>query len=643
MSSELIFGKYEVIRRIALGGMGEVFLARQTGVAGFDRLVILKSLLPELAEQDGFIDQFLDEARVAATLNHPNIVAIYEVGLWNGVYFIAMEFIHGCDLSKLQKSAARSKVVLPFQVSARIIMDACVGLHHAHTATDTTGAPLHIVHRDISPQNIMVRGDGVTKVVDFGVAMASNRSTRTATGVLKGKLQYMPPEQLQGETLDGRSDQFALGVVLWEMCTGQRLFKADNELKVLEKILKEQVPLPSAIIPGFPPDLEATIMRMLARDREKRFPTCAEAAAALNDYLSSSSRLVGEQQVADFVKKALGDELEKVTSDLTPASGNFMLSLGDRSGADLGTTPATSQTTIQRHQKKSRIALAAGLGVGALLILLAVIAVLLSDRERAAAEMAALSDTGTSIGQSASPQRASSHKPLVRQRRGRQGKTVLDIPEPVGAVVYVDGQRWKEKVPTTITGLAGGSHEIVLEVNGERQVAEQVVVEKTPPVLRLTTTPPGAAVKIGGTMVGVTPFEIATLQPGDYDLEVSLRGYRSERVKVALQGGLVERALTLRKRRARSSSPAPKPAPPPKVKTVVQVEKEQFGFITIKTIPWAKISLDGEPIGSTPIFKRRVSAGKHTVRFVNEEEDVNTVRHFKVKPGKVFKKIWHLK
>lgn len=168
----LIFGKYDIIRRLALGGMGEVFLSRQTGVA-VDRLVILKSLLPELAEQEGFVDQFLDEARVAATLNHPNIVGIYEVGLWNGQYFIAMEFIHGEDLSKLYRAAKKQKEKVPFEVSAKIIHDAALGLDHAHAAKAMDGTPLNIVHRDISPQNIMVRGDGVTKVVDFGIAKAS--------------------------------------------------------------------------------------------------------------------------------------------------------------------------------------------------------------------------------------------------------------------------------------------------------------------------------------------------------------------------------------------------------------------------------------------------------------------------------------
>ena len=244
----LVFGKYEKIRRIAQGGMGEVFLARQTGV--LDRLAILKALRPDLAKEKEFVEQFLDEARVAATLNHPNIVAIYDVGDWNGVYYIAMEYIAGEDLSKLWYAAAKAGVGLPFQVSVRIVMEAGLGLDHAHRAKDVRGSPLNIVHRDISPQNIMVRADGVTKLVDFGIAKAANKSSRTQAGMVKGKLQYMSPEQVRGEQLDGRSDQFSLGIVIWEMCTGRRLFKADSEINTLQKILQNPIRNRHSMCPG---------------------------------------------------------------------------------------------------------------------------------------------------------------------------------------------------------------------------------------------------------------------------------------------------------------------------------------------------------------------------------------------------------
>ena len=312
----LVFGKYEKIRRIAQGGMGEVFLARQTGV--LDRLAILKALRVDLAKETEFVDQFLDEARVAATLNHPNIVAIYDVGEFNSTYYIAMEYIAGEDLSKLWYAAAKAGIGLPFQVSVRIIMEAALGLDHAHRARDVRGQPLNIVHRDVSPQNIMVRADGVTKLVDFGIAKAANKSSRTQAGMVKGKLQYMSPEQVRGEPLDGRSDQFSLGIVLWEMCTGRRLFKADNEINTLQKILQTPIPRPSQHVPGFPVELEAVIARMLERDPNKRFANVGEVAARLKEYLDRSSVSSGEVSVAAFVQQILGQELEDRIADLTP-------------------------------------------------------------------------------------------------------------------------------------------------------------------------------------------------------------------------------------------------------------------------------------------------------------------------------------
>ena len=339
----LVFGKYEKIRRIAQGGMGEVFLARQTGV--LDRLAILKALRSDLSKEGEFVEQFLDEARVAATLNHPNIVAIYDVGEWHNTYYIAMEYIAGEDLSKLWYAAAKAGVGLPFQVSVRIIMEAAMGLDHAHRAKDVRGQPLNIVHRDVSPQNIMVRADGVTKLVDFGIAKAANKSSRTQAGMVKGKLQYMSPEQVRGEPLDGRSDQFSLGIVLWEMCTGRRLFKADNEINTLQKILQTPIPKPTQHVPGFPAELEAVIARMLERDPNKRFATVGEVAAKLKEYLDRSSVSSGEVSVAAFVQQILGKELEDRIADLTPmeateASAPFPVQIPKKPTQAAPTTPA---------------------------------------------------------------------------------------------------------------------------------------------------------------------------------------------------------------------------------------------------------------------------------------------------------------
>lgn len=296
--------------------MGEVFLARQTGV--LDRLAILKSLRADLAQEQDFVEQFLDEARVAATLNHPNIVSIYDVGEWCGTYYIAMEYVPGEDLSRLWYAAAKAGVGLPFQVSVRVCYEAALGLDHAHKARDMRGQPLNVVHRDVSPQNIMVRGDGVVKLVDFGIAKAANKSSRTQAGMVKGKLQYMSPEQVRGEALDGRSDQFSLGVVLWEMCTGRRLFKAESEMVTLQKILQAPIPKPTDHVPGFPAELEATILRMLQREAQRRYKSLHEAAADLKGYLDRSALAGPETSVSVFVQQILGKELEERIADLTP-------------------------------------------------------------------------------------------------------------------------------------------------------------------------------------------------------------------------------------------------------------------------------------------------------------------------------------
>ncbi|WP_279635662.1 protein kinase domain-containing protein [Corallococcus carmarthensis] len=306
--SSLIFGRYAVLRRVAVGGMGEIFLARQVGVTGFERPVILKSLLPDLLEHEGSVEMFLDEARVAAHLNHPNVVSLYEVGAWQGTFYIAMEYIEGENLGRLAKAAQRASTPLPHRVCAQMIRDAALGLDHAHHARDSQGASLELVHRDISPQNIMVRLDGLTKVVDFGVAKATIRASRTRTGVLKGKLRYMSPEQVRNEPVSGTSDQFALGVVLWELCTRRPFIDTDNPAEAMRRIALAAVPRPSQFVEGLSPLLEQIILRMLHRAPAQRFARCADVARALQSYLDEVPEALGES-VSEVVTRLVGDSV----------------------------------------------------------------------------------------------------------------------------------------------------------------------------------------------------------------------------------------------------------------------------------------------------------------------------------------------
>ena len=279
------FGNYELLRRIATGGMAEVFLAKQRGIGGFERLVCIKRILPHLAVQQDFVTMFMDEARIAASLVHPNIAQIYEVGRVDDAHYIAMEYVRGEDLRHVYNEEVARGRAMPAGPAAQIAMGAACGLDHAHRQTTIDGRPLEIVHRDVSPQNVLVTFDGHVKLVDFGVAKAVGKAAETKAGVLKGKYSYMSPEQAAGETVDARTDVFALGVTLYEVTTGQRLFRRDNEIETLHAVIACEVPPPSAVLPGYDPELEAVVVRALAREAAARFQSAGDLAQALERFL----------------------------------------------------------------------------------------------------------------------------------------------------------------------------------------------------------------------------------------------------------------------------------------------------------------------------------------------------------------------
>lgn len=314
------FDKYEIIRRMAVGGMGEIFLGRQKGMAGFERQVVIKTMLPDLATQEDLLQQFLDEARVAATFNHPNVVAVHDVGCANGTYYIAMEYIRGVDLGQLMAHCTSKQLKVPFHAAAAIIREVALGLDHAHSAMDVNGRHLGVVHRDVSPQNIMVRDDGVVKVVDFGVARAANRATRTQGNVIKGKISYMSPEHLRGGEIDHRSDLFSLGVVLWEMLAGERLFVGDNPMAIIKEVLfGEPRPVLQAR-PDTPPTLVAVLSKLLA-PLEDRYERGADVASDLQVFLEANGgTAAAELQVLQLVLPVLSSTQEAASGGTTQAS-----------------------------------------------------------------------------------------------------------------------------------------------------------------------------------------------------------------------------------------------------------------------------------------------------------------------------------
>ena len=538
--SQLVFDKYEIIKRLAVGGMGEIFLALQRGFAGFDRLAIIKTLLPELAEQEGFIDQFLDEARVAATLNHPNIVCIYEVGLWDGIHFIAMEYINGESIARLKAAARKLGKAIPLPISARIVHDAALGLDFAHHAADPDGRLLNVVHRDVTPHNIMVRTDGVTKVVDFGVARASNRSTRTTSGTMKGKIPYMPPEQISCGELDGRTDQWALGVVLWELLTGQRLFKADTDVATIQHILHGPLSAPSEVASEVPPELDAIVMRMLERKKEDRYLRLSEVADALRSYMDSTSRRSHEGEVAKFVQSVAGANIDERVSDLTPASKNFLGGLQDSSGS-------RSAHARQAARQSSWLPWALG---GAVAALAATAAVLLWQPWSPPVAVTRPPDkvVDTPKAPVEPPPKANPNANPVTPPVPDPSTVLVLTSDPAGAKVY-SGERLLGMTPLRVSTLDPGSdYQLVVEkagfepsivplrlVKGETKELAVPLSKKaihrpgpgpspgpspgpTPPstedgYLTLKTIP-WTQVSIGGTPYGTTPVFKIKLPPG---------------------------------------------------------------------------------------------------------------------------------
>jgi len=282
-------GKYRLLARLGTGGMAEVLLARLDGPAGFSKYFAIKRMRPELTTHREFVDLFLEEARTASLLRHPNICQVNELSTAGGDYFMVLEFLEGVPVSSLLVKALSHPTALPIPFLVGIAQQACEGLHYAHDVADERGQPYQIIHRDISPPNLLVTIDGVVKVLDFGISKSRDSLVKTLTGQIRGKFSYMSPEQLRGEKLDRRSDVFSLGIVLFELLTGRRLFRRKSRLEVFKAVVKEPIPTASEWRSDLPPNLVSVLEHALARDRNRRF----DSARAFGEALAASIRGLG--------------------------------------------------------------------------------------------------------------------------------------------------------------------------------------------------------------------------------------------------------------------------------------------------------------------------------------------------------------
>lgn len=321
------FGRYVLLERLAVGGMAEVFLAKAGGAAGFERLIAIKRILPQMCEDQEFISMFIDEAKIAGRLTHASIAPILELGKVGSTYYIAMEFVWGRDVLQVINRFRRLRQKMPAPMAAFVAAKVCEGLDYAHNRKDENGNLIGLIHRDVSPQNILISYEGEVKIIDFGIAKAAARNTRTQAGVLKGKFGYMSPEQVAGAVIDGRSDVFALGTCLYEMLVADRLFLGDSDFATLERVRNAAIPPLRERVPSVPVELERIVLRALAKDPGDRYQSAREFETDLMRFLASTTPPYSSAFVADWMKIGFHTEFEReqehfeylMTADLLPS------------------------------------------------------------------------------------------------------------------------------------------------------------------------------------------------------------------------------------------------------------------------------------------------------------------------------------
>jgi serine/threonine-protein kinase len=560
------FGKYTLLRKLAQGGMAELFLALHRSVAGFEKLVVIKRILPEMSKDQGFITMFLQEARIAATFSHPNIVTIFDVGQAEGSYFIAMEHIHGEDLrSIIRAMKPKGLTEFPLEHAITIVTGVAAGLAYAHEKRDLNGNPLNIVHRDISPQNILVTFTGDVKIVDFGIAKATYETTRPSTsldetsgtthkstsehhtkvGQIKGKIPYMSPEQARGEPLDARSDIFSLGVILFELCTGRRLFRGKDESETLRMIIEGEYPKPSQVNPRISPGLEAVINKALAKDVTQRYQSGRELQQDLETLARTEGIAVSNLSLGNWMQMLFEERLAAQREALLQGKQLAdVLAAEEPQEYTAAGTIGGSLASFQPQEPPSKAPMFIAAGVALLVALGAGGFVAYREHKRASEEAArAAVNSGTLVIQSTPP----------------------------GAAIWVNGGVTPHRTPFTLRGLPTGPNaRVVLRLTAEgydpftqtiplpRQhmtVHVRATLERARAnsfaVLEVSTIPRGAQVIVDGRLIdGVTPLSVPELAPGVEHTVIVRHPDTVEETFTFVKGpGEIERrTLTLRER-----------------------------------------------------------------------------------------------
>jgi serine/threonine protein kinase len=694
----VVAGKYELLRRLGKGGMAEVFLAKQTGLEGFEKLVVVKRILPQLAGNDDFVTMFLDEARTAADLRHPNVVSIFEVGEDSGTYFIAMEYLHGADIRKIQRQSVQLDIAIPLQHALQIIIDAANGLHYAHTKSSLSGESLRIVHRDVSPQNILVTHDGATKIVDFGIAKAATQNTETQTGVVKGKYTYMAPEQAAGEVLDARADQFALGIVAWELVTMRRLFKRESEIMTLAAIAEADVPPPREIVPQLSKGIDAILMKSLARRREDRFSSCQEFMMALEEQLAREGMVHSPARLGQFMKELFKDTLEEEAN----------LGVGQLDGQSIShldvdrTNPARSKGRSKSQQSISiAIDVAEDVSLPSDHTAVAPPAAKSGEAPRGSTRSGRVTSAGRSLEDSDTPStrgadrgqpdkllraRGSSVVEAVAREHESEGKknrllaaavgiaVVLALAvglfavlfmgggdaelivktTPAGARVFLNGELQSERTPAILRSVpAGVLHTVRVELDGHDPFTfDGKVADEGGRLVLETKLESTASAK--PTVVAKDPVPVADADRPDSGASSSsgTKTAASEPVDVKPTAADADDPITDPKSDPKSADtqvdkkpepkkpvdrPSTKPKKPEKTDKVATRPDTTPALLKVVAKPWAKVYVDGKFIDTTPFPAQKIAPGAHEVKLLNPDLKKEKIEHIQAKPGETIK------
>lgn len=641
------FGKYTLIRKLATGGMAELFLAIQKSVAGFEKLLVIKRILPSMNQDRAFIEMLLHEARIAATLSHPNIVQIFDVGQHDGQYFIAMEHVHGEDLRSIVRQMKKKGVLeFPLEHALAIVLGMCAGLSYAHEKHELDGSALNIVHRDISPQNVVVTFTGDVKIVDFGIAKSDTRiGEQTKSGKLKGKVPYMSPEQARGESIDARSDVFSTGVMLFELTTGKRLFKGASEYETLRLICEREYPRPTDVRADYPADLEPIVMKALAKDANERYQSAREMQAdieafvrrhqiavshiALNQFMQGlfedklamqKEALLQGKQLADIIEMQHAMSATDVAD--VDASGRHATSTQSMPAAARTVTDVSAST---HRRSKSGVVIGLLLGVVALGAVGGGFGYLIVKKK--GMDDAARRNAANAEHAAAAP----------------KGSLALES-DPPGASIWINGDLRSEVTPATIAQLPTGvALDVKLTMDGFEHAREQVTLKAedttNPAHVKLALKKGSLVAVVAVAPASVTPTfvldgkpvsgpRIESLASGvSHKLVVTAPGYAEQ--TVSFTGNAMEtKRLEIALEKAPEVKHGPAARQPSNGQATVAPTPPQpagAGKLNVGASGgWCNVTVDGTARGATPVAGVELSAGAHRVTCTTAEGKTQT-------------------